>query len=119
MLEVVARPDPTSDARACQTLGFALYDARRYEEALGAFERMAVAVNADEDDRAIAVTWQGHMLDLLGRRNEAIARYQEVAGLGLESSVRFDRYGLSYAFTPYAKERIEKPFVRLENRDQY
>jgi tetratricopeptide (TPR) repeat protein len=119
MLKLVPRPDSTRDARACETLGLALYDARRYEEALGAFERMAAATNANEDDRAIAVTWQGHMLDLLGRRDEAIARYQEVAGLGLESSMRFDRYGLSYAVTPYAKERIKTPFIRIENRDQY
>lgn len=118
-LKAVPRPDPDRDARACETLGFALYDAKRYAEAVAVFEKMVAAVNASEDDRAIALTWQGHMLDLLGRREQAIEQYRAVVSLGLESSVNHDQYDLSYAFTPYAVERIETPFVRRENRDRY
>jgi len=112
-------PDPAHDARAWQTLGLALYDARRYEEALDAFEKMEAGTNADREDQALAVTWQGHMLDLLGRREEAIARYREVIGMGLDSSVQHGRYGLTYDFTSYPQQRIEAPFTRVENRDAY
>ncbi len=112
-------PEPDKDAHACLTLGFALYDAQRYEDALVVFERMAKATNAEAEDRAVAVTWQGHMLDLLGKREEAIARYREVVAMGLDWGVRHDQYGLSYDFTPYAQERMEMPFTHLKNRDQH
>jgi tetratricopeptide (TPR) repeat protein len=114
-LRIASRPGLMEDARAWRTLGFACYDARRYEQALAAFERMERQDNADRNDRAMAVIWQGHMLDLLGRRQEAIARYRKVADMGLESGVRHDQYGLAYKYTPYARERMTTPFIRVEN----
>lgn len=112
-------PDPTHDARAWQRLGFAFYDARRYEEALDAFEQMQVASNAELEDQAIALTWQGHMLDLLDQRDDAVERYQEVLALGVKSAVRHDQYGLAYDFISYPKQRLETPFTRVENHDAY
>jgi hypothetical protein len=116
-LQVTPRPDPMSDARALQTLGLALYDAKRYEEALATFERMEEQDNADQEDQAAAVIWQGHMLDLLGRREEAIARYGKVVGMGLSSALRQDPYGLHSEFTSYARERMTTPFTRVERSD--
>lgn len=120
-LELALRPDPMSDARACQTLGLTLYDAKRYKEALSAFEKMERAENADDQDRAVALIWQGHMLDLLDRRDEAVTKYRKVVDMHMPSNtgIRDDRYGLAYHFTPYALERIKTPFARVENRDEY
>lgn len=116
-LRVEARPKPMNDARALRDLGLALYDAKRYEEALAAFERMEKQDNADEEARALALTWQGHVLDLLGRRSEAVARYETLAGMGLTGGVHQDDYGLRYEFTPYAKERMTTLFTRVERLD--
>lgn len=117
-LQVSRRPAPMDDASALLTLGFALYDAKRYEEALAVFQRMEQQDNADQDGRACAVIWQGHMLDLLGRRNEATGRYKTVVEMGLDSGARLDSYGLAYEYTPYATERMTTPFTRVERQDE-
>ena len=124
-LRVEPRPEPMNDAQALRELGLALYDARRYEEALAIFERMEQQRagpspdpnRADEENRALAVIWQAHMLDLLGRRSEAVARYVRIIDMKPEGGVSQDDYGLRFWFTPYAKERITVPFTRVEHRD--
>jgi len=116
-LQVERRLAPTDDASTLGKLGFALYDAKRYEEALAAFHKQGQQDNAQQTDRANALIWQGHMLDLLGRRSEAIATYKKVVDLGVEGGVRHDDHGLAYEFIPYAKERMTTPFTRVENRN--
>lgn len=98
-------------------VGFALYDTRDYTEALQAFVRLEELAETvgDQNRRAMALIWQGHMLDLLGRRAEGIARYQLVVEMENENGVRHDQYGLTYAYSPYAAERIREPFQRVEN----
>jgi len=115
-LLVEARPAPMDDAGALRTLGLALYDAKRDEDALATFQKAERAANADQECRAGAVIWQGHMLDLLGRRTEAIAKYETVVKMGLDGGVRHDQYGLSYEYTPYATERMITPFNRVERK---
>ena len=55
------------------------------------------------------------MLDLLGRRSRAIACYRQAADVNFKSSWRYDRYGLRYDLPAYALERMQMPFVRIEN----
>jgi proline iminopeptidase len=99
-------------------LGFALYDLERYEAALAAFCRMEDRARSEGDRArsAMALIWQGHMLDLLGRREEALALYQRVVDMKLEDGVQHSQYDLTYAFSPYAAERLRSPFRRIENR---
>jgi tetratricopeptide (TPR) repeat protein len=96
--------------------GFALYDARRYQDALALFEKMEMRAAGDSRGRAVALIWQGHMLDLLDQRTEAVARYRKAAGINVEGEQRHDQYGLAYEPGPYAKQRMETPFVRVENQ---
>ncbi len=98
-------------------IGFAFYDTGDYAGALRAFAKLEELARAggSEDRRAMALIWQGHMLDLLGRRQEAVARYQVVVDMGNTSEVRHDQYGLTYACSPYAAERLQAPFQRIEN----
>lgn len=98
-------------------LGFALYDTERYEEALRAFVGLEEVAreSGDRNRQVVAVIWQGQMLDLLGRREEAIARYQRVVDMNPEGGMRHDQYGMSYQFGPYAAERLRTPFQRIEN----
>lgn len=99
-------------------VGFALYDELDYEAALRVFTRMEAMTlaSADRSREALALIWQGHMLDLLERREEARERYRRVAEMNLDDGVMHSQYGLTYAYSPYAAERLEVPFQRIENR---
>jgi len=98
-------------------VGFALYDADRYEEALEAFTVLEGVSRKDGSDTglAIALIWQGHMLDLLKQRDEAVERYQQVVDLALKEGMRHDQYKMTYNFNLYAEERIREPFSRIAN----
>jgi len=95
--------------------GFALYDVERYAEALDVFERMERKFGLNPEAKAMAMIWQGHMLDLLGRRPEAVARYRLAAGLNLSATWQHGQYGMKYELSPYARERLKTPFRRVEN----
>jgi len=101
-------------------LGFALYDVRRYEDALDVFRRLQAwgREMGEEELAAVAAIWQGHVLDLRGRRSEAIALYREVAAQNIEDEWSHSQYGLRYALSPYAEDRIGTPFTRIENRQR-
>ncbi len=106
------------DLEDLMKLGFALYDAEMYDEAFAAFERMETKTGeGSRTGRPLALVWQGHVLDLLGRREEAIARYETVVGLGLTGRWSHEQYGLEYEFDPYARQRARIPFDRLENQE--
>jgi tetratricopeptide (TPR) repeat protein len=99
--------------------GFALYDLKNYEEALFVFERMRASMKEREEreNEALALIWQGHMLDLLGKRKEAIACYTQVADMNIDESWQHSQYRLTYQVSPYARERMKTPFKRIENKD--
>ncbi len=106
-----------SDPSAFLKMGFALYEARNSAEALWLFERMQQAAEKKglALHRVVALTWQGHMLDLLGRRAEALECYQKVIDASVPGGFEHEQYGLEYDFTTYPRARLEQPFTRLEN----
>lgn len=120
-LEIAAKYDRTWFNRVSAggpwlKIGFALYDAQRYDEALAVFEHIEKVAGDEQRRQALALIWEGQMLDLLGRREEAVAKYRQVAGMGLDNSEqRHDQFGLAYTPSPYARERMTTPFVRVEN----
>jgi len=96
-------------------LGLALYDLKIYEEALLAFRKINEVAESQDAD---ALIWQGHMLDLLGRRDEAIAVYQQVVEMNTRdayTTTTVDSFGLKYIPREYAKERVKSAFKRIEN----
>lgn len=99
-------------------VGFALYDVERYEEALLVFGRLHELAADNAFHQGVALVWQGHILDLLGQRDEAISVYQKAVDLDVTRTMRHDQYGLKYAPSPYAAKRIETPFERVENQDE-
>lgn len=105
--------------RSFMRTGFALYDVENYEEALFVFERMQKAADDQEEQtlEAVALIWQGHMLDLLGKREEAVKRYSQAADMNLDDTWMHGQYDLKYSLSPYARERMGKPFERIANRD--
>ena len=102
-------------------LGFALYDVERYDDARTVFAHFRTESRregAEETIIALASIWEAHMLDLLGRRSEAVALYQEVADMDLQDTWSHGQYGLRYRLSPYAAERLDTPFQRIENRQR-
>lgn len=96
-------------------VGFALYDVERYEDGLLVFQAMEKAFAEQEEPLALSLLWQGHMLDLLGRRTEALPLYRKVAEMGLTDEWSHGQYGLRYQLSPWARERMASPFARKEN----
>jgi RNA polymerase sigma-70 factor (ECF subfamily) len=94
-------------------LGLALYDGGHYDEALVAFGRVGMP------DMGVfliypfaARVWQGHICDLLGRREEALAHYQEALDLKPgEGTMRHDQYDMTVNRS-WAEERLKTPFER-------
>jgi hypothetical protein len=68
--------------------------------------------------QALALIWQGHMLDLLGRREEALMRYSQAADMNLEDTWVHSQYRMRYPLSKYARERMKKPFKRIDNQIQ-
>jgi len=101
-------------------LGFAHYETKNYAEALYVFEKMqhAAEKKQNEDRKAVALIWQGHMLDLMGKRAAAVALYKKVADMNNTSGMMHSQYGLEYSYSPYARERMKTPFVRVENKEK-
>lgn len=97
-------------------LGFAQYDMKQYDEALFIFEQIPNKFESDVLTKYIAIIWQGHILDLLGKRDLAIQKYKIIAELNSNETVQHSQYGLSYELSSYAKKRIETPFTRIENQ---
>ncbi|MFC1791801.1 alpha/beta fold hydrolase [Gemmatimonadota bacterium] len=98
-------------------VGFALYDVERYDDGLLAFRAMEAAFSDEEGILALSLIWQGHMLDLLDRREEALAVYRSVAEMDLTNQWSHGQYGMRYQLSPWARERLETPFVRRENNN--
>ena len=89
-------------------LGLTLYDGRHYPEALDAMMRVP---GSDSDWRFGSLVWQGHLLDLLGRRAEAVARYEEALKVPGAQSMRHDQYNLVIN-KQWVEERLKTPFER-------
>jgi tetratricopeptide (TPR) repeat protein len=89
-------------------LSLLLYDSRYYQESL---EVMTQLARSDSDFRFPAIVWQGHLLDLLGRRAEAVARYQEALKVPGAPTMRHDQYNLVID-KKWVEERLKTPFER-------
>jgi tetratricopeptide (TPR) repeat protein len=93
-------------------LAFALYDGKYYDEAMEAWHRVA---ELDKNPVRIfaALVWQGHMADLLGRREEALAFYTEALKRDPGFPIRHDQYGMKVG-REWVEERLKEPFKRPE-----
>jgi len=90
-------------------VGFALYITGVYEEALANFQKME-ELGTHPFEIATALIWQGHMLDIIGRRDEAITVYKRVEEMNINNEISLDQFGLTYRPSSYATERIKTSF---------
>ncbi len=95
-------------AAVWRKLGLTLYDGRHYTEAMDAFEKLR---GGEANDRFMALVWQGHILDLLGRREEALQRYAEAAQVPGTFNLQHSQYNLRIT-KEWVAERLKVPFER-------
>jgi tetratricopeptide (TPR) repeat protein len=95
-----------TDTSALLKLTLTLYDGRYYQEALDVAKGLG-----QTDQRFVALVWQGHLLDLLGRRDEAVAAYQEALKVPGTPNMRHDQYGLTLD-KAWVEQRLHTPFER-------
>jgi tetratricopeptide (TPR) repeat protein len=95
-------------------LGFSLYEVKSYQEAIQVFQKLNKLTENDKKQINIhdwSYIWIGHMYDLLGKREQAIAEYKIV--LSSKSSMQMSQYRIGpITAGEWAKQRIEKPFER-------
>ena len=103
-----ARDMNTEDAGTWIKLALTLYDGRYYQEAL---ELIARLERTNPDARFFALVWQGHVLDLLGRRTQAVARYQEALKMPGSPSMQHGQYNMTID-KQWVQERLKTPFER-------
>jgi tetratricopeptide (TPR) repeat protein len=101
-----ARELKVEDANIRFKLGLLLYDGKNYQEAL------EVMTQLDKPElRFAALVWQGHLLDLLGRRDEAVSRYQEALRIPGSPTMQHDQYNMKID-KQWVEERLKTPFQR-------
>jgi tetratricopeptide (TPR) repeat protein len=86
-----------------------LYDGRHYAEALEAFGELEQSKTSMM--RFTALVWQGHLLDLLGRRADAIAKYKAALATPGEPKMQHSQYQMTLD-KKWVEERIRTPFTR-------
>jgi hypothetical protein len=91
-------------------LGLTLYDGEFYDEAFEVFKRTE-ELSSDHIYVFLAMVWQGHVLDLLGKRDEALKYYQKAKQMRIEETIQHDQYGLIIN-EKWVEERLRSPFQR-------
>lgn len=112
-MQEVLKADP-SNSMAQFTLGLCLYDAKKYAEAIKAFEGASGLFDAETEKnwKAWSYIWIGHIHDLERRRDRAITNYQKAIDLGSRERITFDQYGIDADALSWANERLKVPYRR-------
>lgn len=97
-------------------LGLACYDVKNYAASLQAFQKFKALTEKARDTATItrhdwSSIWIGHMYDLTGERERAVAEYKKV--LSSTSTMQMSQYRIGpITAGEWARQRIEKPFER-------
>jgi len=97
----------SADFHVWKKLGLTLYDGEYYPEALEAFQRAAELTKGG----AWVIVWQGHILDILGRREEAVQRYREALEIGEGINSTHDQYHMKIS-RQWVEDRLKTPYRR-------
>jgi tetratricopeptide (TPR) repeat protein len=92
-------------------LGMTLYDGKYYEQALEAFRKSQIHAQKDPSRACAALVWQGHLLDLLERREEALKCYNDALGKSASLNMRHDQYGIRLN-REWVQKHLKEPFSR-------
>ena len=108
----LARKLNVKDGDVLIKLWMLLYDGKNYEKALDACREAArLYKGADQFRSFMALYWQGMLLDLLGRRDEAVECYREALPLAGNVKIQHSQYDL-VVDRAWVEQRLKEPFVR-------
>jgi hypothetical protein len=108
----VVELDP-NNLKAWLYLGFSLYEIKDYRGAITAFDQLTEHAGDDLRMRDWGRVWSGHMYDLLGEREHALALYRVVAASDDKQTMMFGQYGIGQiTAAEWARQRLATPFVR-------
>jgi tetratricopeptide (TPR) repeat protein len=99
---------------ALWALGLACYDLKNYAASLETFQKFNALSEKARDKATItkhdwSYIWMGHMYDLMGERERAVAEYKKV--LSSTSTMQMSQYRIGpITAGEWARQRIEKPF---------
>ncbi|UCE49610.1 MAG: hypothetical protein JSW47_05585, partial [Phycisphaerales bacterium] len=92
-------------------LALTMYDGKYYEQALTAFRNTQKQAKDDPSRACAALVWQGHLLDLLERRNEALQCYKQALSKSANLDMRHDQYRIRLN-QQWVEQRLAEPFRR-------
>jgi len=84
-------------------LAMTLFDGGHYEKAMAALAHL--------EPNFFRLVWEGNNFDMLGRRADAVQRYQRALSLAAKPTMRSDQYRLVID-EAWVRERLTKPFTR-------
>ena len=97
-------------------LGRQLYDWGLYAEALAVFERRTGLLESMESEWVrSAYGWQGLLLDLLGRRSEAVAAYEKALAVTTDREFAYDGDPVTVS-RAWLEERLKTPFMNANEK---
>ncbi len=92
-------------------LGLTLFDSRRYQESLDAFNRTVVLVAGKNATwHFTALTWCGMLNDLLGHRDAAIESYKQALAISGNPTMQHSQFNLVLN-RAWVEERLKTPFT--------
>jgi tetratricopeptide (TPR) repeat protein len=91
-------------------LGMVLFDSGYDEESLAAFIKTATASDASRLYQFAAWVWQGHLNDLLERREAALAAYRKALEVDPGQAMMHGQYGMSID-RGWVEARLKAPFL--------
>jgi tetratricopeptide (TPR) repeat protein len=101
---------------ALWALGLACFDVKNYAASLETFRKFNALTERARDKVTITMhdwsyIWMGHMYDLMGERERAVAEYKKV--LSSTATMQMSQYQIGpITAGEWARRRIEKPFER-------
>ena len=98
-----------TDEDAWVKLAMVLYDRQHYSEALSAFA--VVGSSGQPGLRFMGLVWQGHVLDLIGKRPQAVEKYEAALKVAGTPQMRHDQYQITID-RKWVEERLKTPFTR-------
>ncbi|HEY4611959.1 MAG TPA: M1 family aminopeptidase [Bacteroidota bacterium] len=92
-------------------LGLKLFDSQYYAESLDAFRRGSAVAAKGSPWEFGSLVWQGHLLDLLGKREEALEAYRKALAKEGGNALNHGQYGM-VVNKAWVEKRLAKPFLR-------
>lgn len=92
-------------------LGLMLYDGEYYQQALEAFQRTAEISRDSSVMNFGALVWQGHIFDILGKRDMAVQKYRLAQSEAAGQELHHSQYDM-VVNQKWVEERLQKAFVR-------